>query len=448
MAGAPGIPQNPIIQSANQQILISWDLSTGATAYNVERSEDNITYTALVTLTGTPLATSYVDTTAALATQYWYRVNASSTTGSISFTGQPNVNDTVSINNVVYTAVASGATGLQFNIGATTAQTISNLSQLVNSTIPGEIGASPTATQLLLTALSSNTQLSSALTNTTVTAFTSGGTSSFTTPLSAVATPAGEMCLSQIRLQAMQRADRVNSNFLTKSEWNRNINQAMFELYDLLITTYEDYYLATPVSFNTDGSTFQFPLPNGSNTFINGINNAVFTPKPYYKLRGVDLAINNATNAYVTINKFNFSDRNTYVYPNTSSTIYGVFNMQYRVMGSNIEFIPTPQAGQQIRLWYIPRMTELLLDTDTTDQGVSGWIEYVIVRAAKYALDKEESDSSRLTEEIQFLKQRIEETAANRDAGLPDKISNTRGSNGNGYGWGDGNGGFGPIGGF
>jgi hypothetical protein len=117
-------------------------------------------------------------------------------------------------------------------------------------------------------------------------------------------------------------------------------------------------------------------------------------------------------------------------------------------MGNNIEFIPTPTSGQKIRLWYIPRLTELLQDTDTTAIGISGWIEYVIVRAAKYALDKEESDTSKLTEEIVFLKTRIEETAANRDVGQPDKISDTRrggsGNSGNGFG-----GGFnGGIGGF
>jgi hypothetical protein len=90
-------------------------------------------------------------------------------------------------------------------------------------------------------------------------------------------------------------------------------------------------------------------------------------------------------------------------------------------------------------------MTQLLQDTDTTIQGISGWIEYVIVRAAKYALDKEEQDTSVLTQEIQFVKQRIEESAANRDAGQPDTISDTnQGSWGNGWNGGQN----GAIGGF
>jgi hypothetical protein len=353
----PGIPQNVNIQSANRQILLSWNLVAGATSYIVNRSQDNVTYTVVATVSSTPLATSYLDAAATVGTQYWYTVQAS------------------------------------------------NLS-----------GSSPS-----------------------------------TAALSAVPVPTGEMCLSQIRLQSMQRADRVNSNFLTLSEWNQNINKAMFELYDLLVTVYEDLYMATPVQFVSDGTTFLWPLPDGAMTFVNGINlNQTIVAQPFYKLLGVDLALNNATNAYVTINKFNFVDRNRFVYPNTSSTIYGVFNLQYRLMGNNqIEFIPTPSAGQAIRIWYIPRLQELLQDTDTTITGVSGWIEYVIVRAAKYALDKEESDTSKFDQQILFLKGRIEETASNRDAGIPDKISDTRANNGSGYGGqGGGFGWGGAIGGF
>jgi len=347
MAGIPGIPQNFIAQTANQSNLVSWDLSTGATSYIVQRSLDNVSYSTIATVSGSPLATSYLDSAVTLGTQYFYKV-----------------------------AAANGS-----------------------------------------------------------------GTSSYTNPQSVVPTQVGEQSLGAIRLAAMQRADRVNSNFVTKPEWNNYINQAMFELYDLLVTVYEDYFLAPPIQFVCDGNTFLYPLPNGTNTFLNALNpSQTVTPPAFYKLMGVDLALNNATNAYVTINKFNFIDRNRFVYPNTASTIYGVFNLQYRVMGSNLEFIPTPSGGQAIRLWYIPRLTQLLADNDVTTQGISGWIEYVIVRAAKYALDKEESDSTNLTNELLFLKQRIEETAANRDAGQPDRISDTRSNNGTGYGFGNGNG--------
>ena len=357
MAGIPGIVQNMVVQSANREILISWDLSTGADSYLIQRSLDNVTFTPLVTIAGTPLATSYLDTAVTTGTEYFYQVAASNVSG----------------------------------------------------------------------------------------------ISSYTNPQSAIPVPTGEMALVQIRLKAMQRADRVGSNFVKESEWNSYINQAMFELYDLLVTEYEDYFIAPiPAQFTVNGSQFLYPLPDGLITFHNGLDQSQpdFVAPPFYKLMGVDLALNNATNGYVTLNRFNFINRNQFVYPNTASTIYGVFNMQYRVMGSNLEFIPTPSAGQQIRLWYIPRLQELLRDTDITTTGISGWIEYVIVRAAYYALTKEESDTAPLVMQLQFVKDRIESAASNRDAGRPDTISDSRAQSSNGYGNGFGGGWNGSTGGF
>ena len=338
----PGVPSNFTVQAANQQILASWDQVLNATSYVVERSEDNITFTALATISGSPLANSYLDTTPVLGTTYWYRAAA------------------------------------------------------VNGT----------------------------------------GQGAYTSALANQATISGEMTLAQIRLAAMQRADMVGSTFVSNPEWRNYINQSMFELYDLLVTTYEDYFVTTPVQFNTNGAQFIYPLPNGQITFQSGINPTqnVVAP-PFYKLVGVDLALNTASNGYVTVNKFNFSDRNRFVYPNQASTIYGVFNLQYRIMGTNtIEFIPTPSANQQIRLWYIPRLTELLQDTDTTQMGISGWIEYVIVKAAYYALTKQEQPTQDLVMQLAALQKRIEETAVNRDAGQPDTISTvSRGPWSNGW---------------
>lgn len=265
------------------------------------------------------------------------------------------------------------------------------------------------------------------------------GTSPYTSAQSTVPAPDGEMALLTLRQSAQEKADMVGSNFVTLVEWNKFINLACNELYDLLITSYEDYFMAPRARFNTIGGQSIYALPSGSNSFNNAAGSS-FTPDAFYKLLGVDLALNTSQNAFVTVNKFNLIDRNKYLYPNSGSTIYGAFNLQYRALGSNIEFIPTPSAGQVIQLLYIPRLSPLIQDTDITTIGYGGWLNYVIVRAAKYALDKEESDTSKLDAELLFLKTRIEETAQNRDAGQPDTISNVSG----GGNWG----GSGPFNGF
>lgn len=258
-----------------------------------------------------------------------------------------------------------------------------------------------------------------------VSSLTFTGQSAYTNPLSIVPVNTGDLSLGQIRLMAQQRSDLVNSPFVTTSEWNLYINQAAFELYDLLVTEYEDYFLKSPLQITTDGSE-QYTLPND-----------------FYKLLGVDLGLANNTTAWITLKKFQFIERNRYVYPQINSTFFGVFNLQYRLMGNTLFFIPTPSAGQFLRIWYIPKLTELLKDTDILT-GISGWGEYVIVDAAIRAMQKQENDVSVLGAQKMMLIKRIEEAAMNRDAGQPDCISATRFDDvGNSYGFPNGDGAYG-----
>lgn len=343
----PAIPQNLLVQQANVQVLLTFNLVALATTYPIWRSTDNITYTQIAA----PAINQYTDTTVTRGVQYFYKV------GSLNISG------------------------------------------------------------------------SSPLTN----------------PVSIVPTGTGEMTLGQIRLAAQQRADLVNSGFVTTSEWNSYITQSAFELYDLLTTTYQDYYLAPQALFLTNGTDMQYPIPDGILSFQNP-DGSSFVAKPLYKLVGVDVGLSNNNNAWFTIQKFNWIDRNKFVYPQLNSTILGVFNMSYRMMGNNIELIPTPSANQYIRLWYIPRMVQPLADTDIID-GISGWTEYVIIDAAIKAMQKEESDCTVLGVQKADIIKRIEDAAGNRDVGIADTVSDTRSLNsrwGTGYGP-NGTGGFGGF---
>jgi len=273
------------------------------------------------------------------------------------------------------------------------------------------------------------------------------GASAYSTVAQMVAAPPSEMSLFELRLRAQQTADRVNNNFVTVSEWNAFLRLAMYELYDILITSYEDLFASQYVYINTNGTTQNYPIPDGCNNYFGGSYPSTSSDgdpsQAFYKLAGMDLGINTSNNAWVTLLKFDFIERNKYVYPNSTSTIYGVYNMRYRLMGNFVNIIPTPAGNQQIRMWYSPKLPALLQDTDLTTLGYSGWLRYPIVRAAKYALDKEEgSDTSKLDQEIVFLKQRIEQASQNRDAGVPDTISPTRMDplyGGMGFGSGGGN---------
>lgn len=260
------------------------------------------------------------------------------------------------------------------------------------------------------------------------------GTSAYTEALYAIPAFSGKISLAQARVMSQEKADRLGSNFVTLPEWNGYIRQSYLDLYNKLVTAFEDYYLADPLNISLTSGEDTYPLPNG--------NNYDGAP-PFYKLRGVDLAVNVSGNAYVTLNKFNFNERNRYVYPNSNSVLYGVTNLRYRTMGNNLQFIPAPSGINTIRLWYIPRLQEPLEETDLLD-GVSGWLEYVFIDAAIKALTKEESDTSALQAQKAQLLEAILTESQNRDVGEPNTIQDTRNDE---NGWGP-QGWNGPIGGF
>lgn len=278
------------------------------------------------------------------------------------------------------------------------------------------------------------------------------GTGPYSSVTQMVAAPPSEMSLFELRLRSQQCADRVGSGFVTNSEWNSFLRLAMYELFDILMTTYEDYFATNWFIIQTNGTQFIYPLPDGVSNYLGGTfpNNAEGTgsvvptglPAPaFYKLAGIDLNVNTSTitPSRVSLLRFNFIKRNQYVYPNSTSTIYGVYNMRYRLTGAQfipgkkypqqqLMIIPTPAGSQSILCWYSPRLPALLQDTDITNLGTSGWLRYPIVRAAKYALDKEQEggNTDKLDQEILFLKERIYNAATPRDEGIADTISETR----------------------
>jgi len=231
------------------------------------------------------------------------------------------------------------------------------------------------------------------------------------------------LTLAQLRTLCKQESDMVNSSFISDAEWNSYINQSYFELYDLMVQKYGDDYFSEQYNFVTDGTSYLYPLPSD-----------------FYKLLGLDLALSGSDDSYVTIRRFNFADRNRYAVPNFQS-FYGVTNMRYRLNGNDLWITPIPSGGQNMRLWYVPRLTTLAADGDTVD-GISGWTEYIIVDVAMKALAKEESDVSVMMARKAGLIQRIEAAAENRDAANPMTVSdnqssqfwNPSGTGGNGSG--------------
>lgn len=199
--------------------------------------------------------------------------------------------------------------------------------------------------------------------------------------------------LLQIRDRCKQESDNVNSSFLTDAEWDNLINSSYRELYGLLVQAYgEDYFVQTPQT----GYTFT----------TDGINQFFALPTDFFKLLGVDVMVTSPAQ-WASLKPFAFADRNRVT----------MFNTQI------------PMAGQTVRVFYVPRLTDLVLDPDVLVAGVTlnGWEEYIIADCAMKALAKEESDVTVVAARKRALVDRLEAEASNRDAGNPARIVDVMG---------------------
>jgi flagellar biosynthesis/type III secretory pathway chaperone len=210
--------------------------------------------------------------------------------------------------------------------------------------------------------------------------------------------------LLQLRTLARQRADMENSQTVTDAELTNYINDSYGELYDLLVSEFEDYYLASPSTFT---------IASGANTSA--------LPADFYKLRGLDFQL--SAGEWVTVRQFNFASRNqrSNLVSRLSREARGI---AYRVMGQYIRLEPAADAAGTYQLWYVPRFTRLTGDSDTMGD-VLDFAEYVIIDAAIKMLIKEESDIQPLVLQKQAMVQRVQTMAKNRSVDSPERIADT-----------------------
>lgn len=211
--------------------------------------------------------------------------------------------------------------------------------------------------------------------------------------------------LTDLILSSRQKADMVNSTFIDDPEWTDYINNSYAELYDILVSRFEDYYSKI--------STFTITAPNNSTTL----------PADFYKVRGLDYQLSG--NDWVSVRKYNFQDRNK-INRAVLRPLYGIADRSYRVMGQSVNILPADRAPGSYQMFYIPRYTPLVNPTDVLGD-VLDYQEYITTDAAIKALTKEESDVSVQVMQKNALKERIEAMASNRDT-EPERITDVRGN--------------------
>lgn len=183
-----------------------------------------------------------------------------------------------------------------------------------------------------------------------------------------------QISLGSLRLQSKQRADLENNPAVSDSEWNSYITNSRKELYDVLLSAYDNNYNVAPF-YNfilpSTGVPLSVNLPDGTSLYQDANLN---TLPAFYKALRVDIQAagysSNATGGWVTLQRFNTVEENKYAYQNTvtNANYYGYTNLRYQIRGDTIVFTSPPTQGQFGRLLYsgVPNSLQYQVPCGTT----------------------------------------------------------------------------------
>ena len=226
--------------------------------------------------------------------------------------------------------------------------------------------------------------------------------------------PSNTLKRDDLMAKCRQRVDMTNSKFVTDLELIGYINLAMADLHDILVTSYEDYYI-----LDTD-----YVVP-GSNPGT--------LPANFYKALGVDLSMNGSfdgSSITYRLRPYSFQERNAYSNPLMTAAVFT--NTFYNIRGNKIHFIPNPTVGGVIRLYYIPEASYFVEDTssayndeikDIAPAVAIGWEEFLILSTCVKMVMKEEGDPSALYKLLGDVRKRLMVVTQNKDAGESTSIS-------------------------
>ena len=213
-----------------------------------------------------------------------------------------------------------------------------------------------------------------------------------------------QVTVQTISDSAIDLADMRNSQFIDQSgvagtELIRYLNMAYKDVYQRIIDSKEFYY-TTNTTINIVGGTSSYSLPSD-----------------FYKLDGVDLALDNS-GRYLTLQPFSFKERNKF----RSSLFYTTapFGQVYKyiLVGSTIQFVPLPTGASTIQLWYTPEPAVITSLSDILSLPI-GCDEYMSLYVASAMLAKEESDTTALTQKRLELIDQLKVSLKDRDQGSP-----------------------------
>ena len=215
-----------------------------------------------------------------------------------------------------------------------------------------------------------------------------------------------------LMLAALGRADLLRTNpttgesepvdSMSLAEVGIWVNEVSAALWDVLISTHEDYC-----------------IKRAKIDVVAGIEDYSM-PDDFYKFRKV-FPIQSGRRC-AALRKFNLSKLGE---ADSLSAILTspIEETQYRITGNRLFLHPIPTNVAELELWYVQQFDPLInLDDEIDFRFPSGWELYVIDGVAAMCLEKEDIDASHLRASQDKALQRILIMAEDRDVGEPHQM--------------------------
>jgi len=209
--------------------------------------------------------------------------------------------------------------------------------------------------------------------------------------------------LAQLVTRARERADLVNSGFITTgagAEDDTYVQESAAALHAILVDADPDRYTTSVALTSTDTAFIAWDLPAN-----------------FYKARGVTYRVGGWT---YTLHKATFDQ----FVADSNITVTRTWPPRYIMLGNQVRFAPALTATPAPTLWYITAQQPLAAGGLTFD-GADGWDEWIVLDVAIKMLLKEESDTRPLEAAKAQVEARIIGQSADRDAGEPYKMTDT-----------------------
>lgn len=216
--------------------------------------------------------------------------------------------------------------------------------------------------------------------------------------------------LAEMIDKVRRRADLVNSPFVTDTDVADFLNKGWGKLYDLLVTKYEDFFLASTPIVTVAGQ---------ENYDLSAVTPRVF------KLRGVDWNLSTAADDIVALERWEWSKRGRFSgLPTIAAGRVGL-EMRYLFQGQIVKIKPAPAGGQSLTVWYVPALTKLDDTHGIPDTVQEGWEELAVLEAALICATKEQGMAENIPALVKLrddVLNDIEGAAMNRDAEQPMRL--------------------------